>query len=1146
MWHIAALPFELERGPLLRVYLQHYAHKQSRLVIVVHHIVSDGVSNGILFSELADFYAAVSSDAPSTVEDLEIQYADYAAWQREPERDTDLARSMQYWVEQLSGAPPALELATDRPRSAEQRFRGGWVWRRLAGERTEALRALGRENGCTLFMVMLGAFDVLLHRYSGQTDLLVGTPVAGRERVEFESLIGLFINTVVLRIDVGGDPRFVDLLERVRNATLDAQEHQRLPFEKLVEALRPDRTLSHAPIFQVMFNMTPIPDRKADVGGVEFSMGRLLDHGVSTFDLTLSIGERADGLELVYEYDSDLFDRDTVEQFASHYDNLLAAIVAEPDRNVSRLPVMNAAEVRALTAPRPAANSPRDDVLTRFEQHASNRPHACAVVAGSRQLSYSELDARANRLAHELLERGVERGSRIAVCLERSVDALTAILAVHKSGCAYVPIGFDQPAKRVDEMLRQAQPHAAVTRSRYAAAFAGNDSCNLVQLDLDGDSIASRPAARPGIALRPGDHAYVVFTSGSTGRPKGIAITHDNLSCMFEGWSSAYELQPSDRHLQMASLPFDVFTGDWVRALCSGATLVLCPKPVMLDPPALFDMLREHRITVAEFVPAVVRGLIRHVKYARESLAFMRLVIVGSDTWHGAECNELVRLAGPGVRVVNSYGVAEATIDSTWFDATAADALPPDGGVPIGAPFPNCSVYVCDDALRVLPLGVPGELCIGGAAVGAGYVDDPALTRERFVDDPFVPGARLYRTGDRARRLRDGSFELLGRLDRQVKLRGFRIEPGEIEAVVCAEPSVGECVVVVHEFAAGDKRLVAYVVPNTESLDATALAGRLREQLPDYMVPARFIVLTALPLSPNGKVDRGALPPPDRSVVAETSGTAPRDAVEMALAGLFAEVLGRSAVGVHASFFDLGGHSLPATQLIARIRDAFAAEVPLRALFDAPTVAGIAEALNHAIGATSEVAVPGLHEVQRPDALIPVSLMQQRLWFLSRLEPASSAYHLHWVGRLRGELNIDALSCAVGALVERHESLRTVFAEVDGVATQHVRDDFVAPVEIVAMQGEEDCVDRARSLLDRPFDLTTGPLLRVHVLQSGEREHVLVLVLHHIVADGWSMAVLFDELARAYNAYRAGRAPEWPALPVQYADYALWQRGWLA
>ncbi|MBT8443996.1 MAG: amino acid adenylation domain-containing protein, partial [Gammaproteobacteria bacterium] len=525
LWHIVALPFELERGPLLRVYLQHWAERRSRLIIVVHHIVSDGVSNGILFSELADFYAAASRGSQAHREELGIQYAEYAAWQREPERDRDLERSMRYWVERLSGAPPALELATDRPRSAEQRFRGGWVWRRVDGERTDAMRSLGRDNGCTLFMVMLGAFDVLLHRYSGQTDLLVGTPVAGRERVEFESLIGLFINTVVLRVDVDGDPRFVELLDRVRNATLDAQEHQRLPFEKLVEALRPDRTLSHAPIFQVMFNMTPIPDRKADVGGVEFSMGRLLDHGVSTFDLTLSIGERADGLELVYEYDSDLFDRETIEQFAAHYDNLLDAIVAEPDRNLSRLPVMGAAEIRALTGPRRVTGVTRESTLARFERHAAKLPSACAVVDGALRLSYGDLDARANRLAHELLEHGIGPGHRIAVCLERSADALTAILAIHKCGCAYVPIDPDQPAQRVADMLRQAEPHAAVTRSRFAALFADAGSVNLVQLDLDADSLAARPAVRPDIATRPDAHAYVLFTSGSTGRPKGIAIT---------------------------------------------------------------------------------------------------------------------------------------------------------------------------------------------------------------------------------------------------------------------------------------------------------------------------------------------------------------------------------------------------------------------------------------------------------------------------------------------------------------------------------------------------------------------------------------------------------------------------------------------
>ncbi|MGI9341908.1 MAG: amino acid adenylation domain-containing protein, partial [Gammaproteobacteria bacterium] len=1150
LWRIAAEPFDLEQGPLLRVHLEHYAPGKSRLVIVVHHIVSDGVSNGVLFGELADLYGAIADRRAPELPPLEHQYADFAAWQRDPRRDRELATALEYWMRQLAGAPPALELPTDRPRAAEQRFRGGWLWRQIDGRQTEALRTFGRSRGCTLFMVMLGAFDVLLQRYTGETDLLVGTPVAGRERLEFDGLIGLFINTLALRVDLSGDPTFTELLTRVRKVTLDAQAHQQLPFEKLVEALKPDRTLSYAPVFQVMFNMTPIPDRRADVGGVEFAMGRLLDHGVSTFDLTLSIGEHAGGLELVYEFDRDLFDRASIERIAAHFEQLLASILDESDCALSRLPMLTGEEVRRLTSAQVDDGiAPGIPVLERFENHAGRSPDACAIIDDSSRATYGELERRANRLANHLLEHGLRAGARVAVCMDKSIDAVASMLATHKIGCAFVPIDPDYPRRRIADMLDSAVPDAVMTRTRFAGLFDGSTATDIVivRLDADVDAIAACPESRPPRRLSPSQPAYVLFTSGTTGRPKGAIVTQANLANAFDAWVDVYELSPDDRHLQMAGLAFDVFTGDWVRALGSGAQLVLCQKETLLEPPALLRLLRDQRISVAEFVPAVVRGLMRHVVATGGDLKFMRLVIVGSDDWYGHECNELVAMVGEQGRVINSYGTAETAIDSTWFDATAACADAPlaaNAVVPIGAPFANTQVYVCDDSLRPTPIGVPGELCIGGAGVGAGYVDDAAATELSFVPDPFAQHGRLYRTGDRARWRNDGSLELLGRLDRQVKLRGFRIELGEIEAALANDAGVVASVVVMQDGASGNRRLVAYIVPADDAPDTARIVRRLRTQLPDYMVPALIVPLPALPLTPNGKLDRRALPAPDWSGAAAGGGVAPRDATESALAGLFAEVLGVRVVGVHDDFFDLGGHSLLATQLVARIRDAFAVDLPLRAMFDAPNVAGLATVVADALRDSNAAAVPQLRAERRPND-VPVAFAQQRLWFLDQLQPDNAAYNLHWVVRTHGALNVDALSCAIAALVERHESLRTTFADVDGAPMQIVHDGFVVPVEFDRADADSWRA-RAAELVARPFDLATGPLLRVHVLQLSADEHALVVVMHHIVSDGWSMAVLFRELADAYAAYLAGRAPVLPALAVQYADYALWQREWLA
>jgi amino acid adenylation domain-containing protein len=1140
---LASEAFDLHSGPLLRAYLVRLSERHHCLLFVIHHIVTDGLSNGILFGDLCALYEARMYGQPPALTPLAFQYADYASWHAKWVQSPALKAQRDYWLARLADAPPALELPTDRPRPADQRFRGAWLWRQLSAGEADRLRAAGREEACTLFMVMLAAFDVLLGRYSGQEDLVVGSPIAGRVLAELDGLVGLFVNTVALRVDLSGSPTFADLLRQVREVTLGAQANQEFPFEKLVEELQPQRTLSRAPVFQAMFNLTPMHDRERDVGHLRLRVERLVDHGVSTFDLTLSVGEHSDGLELLFEYDTDLFDRQTMERFADHYLTLLQTIPAQADTRVAQLSFLTPAErERTLgqwSQPDPAAAA-GGLVHELFAAQALAQPNAVAVSSGGRELTYGDLERAANRLARRLRALGVTRDARVAICLDRSPDLLVAILGVLNTGGAYVPLDPDYPAERLGSMLAASDPRVLVSRHGLLPASA---AANWPRIDLDGDAdaLAALPAEPVEVRVTPEQLAYLLFTSGTTGQPKAVMVTHANIASACASWHAAYDLQPSDVHLQMASCAFDVFTGDWVRALCSGGRLVLCPRLDLLEPGRLFALIKHERVTCAEFVPAVIRPLMEYLRRSGDELSDIRLLVVGSDTWFAGEFVELERLCGPNTRLINSYGVAEATIDSTYFER--GTSLGSSETVPIGRPFANARVYVCGPELELQPAGVPGELCIGGTGVARGYWCDPTLTAERFLRDPFShdAGARLYRTGDRARWRADGSLELLGRNDDQLKLRGFRIEPAEIESVLRQHASVVSAVVALRQGPDGDARLVAFIVANDEPVEREDLQRHLGAQLPDYMVPSIYEELPAMPMTRNGKLDRSRLPEPEWRAGSDRRGMAPRTPLEEALCDLFAELLGTGVVEAHDDFFASGGHSLLAARLIARIREALDVELPLKALFEAPTPAGLARALP-AFGPST---APPLTGGSAEPGLAPVSYPQQRLWFLHQLDSDGAAYHLHWAGRLRGDLDLPALQNAIAQLVERHATLRTVFRNEDGVPLQDIRGSIDVPLVLEHLSDETALESRLRQEIDQPFDLATGPLLRILALRAGSENYILLLVIHHIVADGWSMGVLFSDLAEFYNASRAARPPALSPLPVQYGDYANWQRRWL-
>jgi amino acid adenylation domain-containing protein len=1147
-------PFDLARGPLFRVSLLRLGAEDHVGLLNIHHAVFDGWSLGVFLREAALLYASFAAGEPAALPELPIQYVDFAHWQRNWLKSGLMEDQLAYWKKQLGSPLPVLELPTDRPRPAARTFHGARRMAVVSPALAAAVHALSRREGCTLFMVLLGAFQALLHRYTGQVDLCIGTPIAGRNRAETEGVIGYFVNSLVLRTDLSGDPSFRELLAHAREIALGAYAHQDLPFEMLMQTLRPDRAPSHSSLFQVMFILQNHPLKIPSIAGLAVGpFVNLSDNGTSKFDLTLTMMEGPDGLTAAVEYNTDLFEEATILRLLGHYQTLLEAVVADPDLKLSRLPLLTAAELRQLAAWSAAAvaHPACECAHELFEMQVERTPAAVAVAFGDRRLTYRELNLRANRLAHQLRDLGVGPEVLVGLYVERSPELLVGLLGILKAGGAYVPLDPAYPGERLAAIVQDAGLSVLLTQQALVKDLPSSEA-RLLCLDDIAVNGAPADAANLGHIASAENLAYVIYTSGSTGRPKGVMLTHGGLCNAYRGWEDAYRLRAeATSHLQMASCAFDVFTGDWVRALCSGGKLVLCPREFLLDPPRLYDLMRREHVDCAEFVPAVLRNLVQHLEETGGSLAFMRLLVAGSDVWYAGEYRRIRRLCGPQTRLINSYGLTEATIDSTYFEAADLD-LPEDRPVPIGRPFANVEVHILDGNMQPVPVGVPGELHIGGRGVAQGYFKQPELTAEKFISDPFSgrTGDRLFRTGDLARYLADGSIELLGRTDYQVKVRGFRVEPGEIEAVLSQHPAVRQAVVVARGDRPESKHLVAYLTADGTAPSCHDLRAFLRAKLPDYMVPLGFVVLDALPLSPNGKVDRQALP--DAEVVRPESGAAfvaPRTPTEELVAEVWGKVLGVEQVGVQDNFFDLGGHSLLGTQVISRLAQAFRVELPLRRLFETPTVAGLAESIDVA-SRSDRQPLPPLRRAPREGSL-PLSFAQQRLWFLDRFEPGSPFYNIPAAARFTGELDVAALERSLVEIIRRHESLRTTFHEVDGEPAQVTAPDLpvALPVldlsDLLAAEREVEALRLARAEAQRPFDLTRGPLLCITLMKLAPREHVVLLVMHHIISDGWSMGVFYRELAALYQSFAAGMSAPLPALPVQYADYAVWQRDWL-
>jgi amino acid adenylation domain-containing protein len=1141
----AARPFDLSRPPLMRARLIRLGEEEHRLVVVLHHIVCDAWSLDILFRDMAELYGARSAGRAAALPELEVQYADFAVWQRRWLEGEVLERQLAHWRRTLEGAPAELELPLARGARSTTSGPVGVVRRALPAPLMASLHTLCHTEGATPFMALLAAFEALLHRHTGQRDLVVGTPVAHRTHGALEGVVGFFVNTLVLRTRLPERASFRQLVARVREVALTALAHQDLPFEKLVEALRPARTSSRPPFLQLMFVLQDAPGEGPTLPGLRTSFDEVLPEQAK-FDLLLEIGQRGNGWTASWQFDTAVLSTEAVARMAEHFERLLRGAVEHPDAPLARLPLLTEAEVAVIARANDTGRGyPRDATIhQRFEEQAARTPEAVAVELAGRSLTYGELDRRSNQLAHHLRRRGVAPDTRVGLYVRRSLERVIGMLGILKAGGAYLPLEPGYPRERLALMLADADARLVLTEEALSPTLEGATADRLC-LDADWPSISGEPTGGLPDAVGAEALAYVMYTSGSTGQPKGVCVPHRAVIRLVTAPNYA-KLSAEDAFLHLAPFSFDAATLEIWGPLLNGGRLVLFPGDgTPLE--RLADTLARHRVTALWLTAGLFHNVVEHHP---DALSGVRQLLAGGDVLSPAHVRRVLE-RHPGLRLINGYGPTENTTFTCCHPMAAPDEV--EAPVPIGAPITGTRVYVLDAGLEPVPLGAPGELYCAGDGLARGYIGRADLTAERFLPDPFSrePGSRMYQTGDLARWRADGRIEFLGRVDDQVKVRGFRIEPGEVEAALLGHPAVREVAVVAAGERADTRRLVAHVLlRDASAVTAGELRGYLEPRLPEHMIPTAVVLHHALPLSPNGKVDRRALArEPLDGAQAGGALSAPRTATELALVSIWRELLGLARVGIHDDFFELGGHSLLATRLVSRVREATGVELPLKALFEGGTVAALAERLEAARRSRPAAARP-LSPVARGGSL-PLSYSQQRLWFLAQLEPHASTYNIPGALRLTGALDVAVLERCLGTLLERHEVLRTAFESQEGRPVQRIVPALKLEVPVEDLRalpaGEREA--RAREIekleAERPFELAEPPLLRVRLLRLDEQEHALLVTLHHIVSDGWSLGVLFREMTALYEAFSAGGQNPLPPLPIQYADFAYWQRHWL-
>ncbi|HEY6348111.1 MAG TPA: amino acid adenylation domain-containing protein [Candidatus Angelobacter sp.] len=1153
-------PFDLEAGPLVRGRLIRASEDEYTLVINMHHIVSDAWSNAILFNELSSLYGAFRRGEADPLPELPVQCADYALWERRWMEGEAGRQQGEYWKRILQGAPALLELPTDHARPSRQDYSGESEALVLNQALTTELKELSWRHGTTLYMTLLAGWAVLLSRLSGQQDLVIGAPVAGRERAEIEGLIGFFLNTLTLRVNVSGAPPVAELLKRAREVALGAQQNQTFPFERVVQIVRPERSLGHNPLFQVMLSWQNVPEGTLAFPGLEARLEPTPYHP-AIFEITLTLQEAGGRIAGEMEYATALFEPATIRRYGEYFRRLLQGLVAGDMQPVDLLPLLSSEERRQLVY---GWNDTADDYASNkcihelFEEQVERTPQAVAVMYEGRKLTYLELNARSNQLAHYLRKQGVSADARVGLCVERSLEMVVGILGILKAGGAYVPLEPSYPQERLQYMISDSHAMVVLTQGALADRLA-EMGAPLLRLDADQEVLhgcTEENPQRDEVELTPNSLAYVIYTSGSTGKPKGVMNEH---AAVVNGllWArDTYGTSSEDRFLQKTPFSFDVSVWEFLLPLFSGAQLLMARPGGHTDPQYLKTMLDRERITTVHFVPSALQMFLEHGVSAGACGELRRVFSSGEALSYGLQQRFLAAL--PHVELHNLYGPTEAAVHVTaWWCQPGLH----EGVVPIGRPIANMRMYVLDNYLQPVPEGVVGELYIGGAGVARGYLNRPELTAERFLKDPFVqdaedagePGARMYRTGDLGRWQADGSIEFLGRNDFQVKMRGYRIELEEIESQLQSYAGVREAAVMAREDVPGEKRLVAYytIAENRngetgEAVGAEALRTWLAAKLPEYMVPAAYVRMEQMPLTGSGKLNRKALPKPEGSAYAQRGYAAPESDTERALAASWADLLHVERVGRQDNFFALGGHSLLAVRVLARIRQQMGVAVTVSEMFARPVLADLACHLDGAVRAE----LPPIVRVDRGQQL-PLSLAQQRLFFLAQMEEVSKAYHMPMGLRLKGRLDAGTLRRVLDRIVARHESLRTTFTLIDGEPVQRIASPADSRFHLLKHDLRRHL--HAQAAYDRllaeeantSFDLKAGPLVRGRLISESEDEHTLLVTMHHIASDGWSMGIFCDEVSKLYMAFCQGEEDPLPELPVQYADYAVWERKWL-
>ncbi|HET8844236.1 MAG TPA: amino acid adenylation domain-containing protein, partial [Ktedonobacteraceae bacterium] len=1146
----AAYPFSISQVPLVRATvlrlkttkLTSVLHEEHVLLLSMHHTISDGWSMGVFLNEFSALYAAFARGQASPLPALPVQYIDFVAWQRAQEtvRETHL----QYWRTKLAGDLPVLALPTDYPRLSARAYRGARQHFRLPEVLLQGLKTLCYREGITFFMVLLGAFQVLLSRYSGQEDILVDTPVANRNRNDFEGVIGAFVDRLTLRTDLSGDPTFQDLLRRVRETCLQAYAHQEVSFEKLVEMLNLPRNTAHFALAQVLLRLPNAPMAPIKTADLQLSV-LPLNVETSDQDLTLDMIELPDGLEAAVEYNTFLFAPATIDRLLRHWQILLEAVVANPMLRISQLPILTPEESRTILA---EWNNTRVDALDDwnqmlahelFELQVRQRPDAIALTLGDTQLSYKELNRRANQFAHYLRTLGIGSEVLVGVCMERSLEMVIGMLAVLKAGGAYVPLDPGYPEDRLAYIVEDSHIAVLLLHNQSQYVLPARVTCLEINIDSAWRDISGQSGENLTRAGETSNLAYVIYTSGSTGQPKGVLVSHYGIANLVEAQAHTFGIQMDDHVLQFASASFDASISEMFVTFGKGARLCLPDIDKLLPGQELVNLLCEQQISWVTLPPSVLANI------SPESKPDLHTIVAA-----GEACPiDIVHRWAQGRQFFNAYGPTEGTVCTT----IAACSENMAGQPPIGHPISHVQAYILDAHLGLVPAGVVGQLYIGGRGLARGYLNQAGLTADKFIPHPFStePGMRLYKTGDLARYLPDGAIEFVGRVDQQVKVRGYRIEPGEIESVLSLHPAVRECAVVVREELFEDKRLIAYIVGQDLAADIDKLRAYLKLRLPEYMLPGIFILLETLPLTANGKIDRQVLSLMQQTVsVLADDYIAPRTMIEELFIDICKDILQLEHISIQDNFFRLGGHSLLVAQVISRIRQALDIEVPVDKLFEAGTIAEFCTFIESTLRGKEGVVLPPLVSAERQGRL-PLSFAQQRMWFLDQLQPGNAFYNIAAPFSVKLFLNVAALDQSLQEMVRRHEILRTTFIMQEDEPCQVIAPSLHLPFPVIDLNGlprDVRSVELRRQVAleaQQSFDLARGPLLRACLFRIEAKEHLLLLTLHNSISDGWSRGIVMRELTTLYQFFQTGKTLDLPALPVQYADFAIWQRQWL-